>query len=151
MKKVLIIFILLGVSMCSVYAQTKTIKGRVISEFFETTPFALIMINDTVKVGKTDLDGFFQVEIPVGVKKISFWYLGFEPAIIALTDKCDEAEVVMIASFTYDFMTPKRVDKLRMKRYKKLPQLHKEALAKGLFKTDTACYTQEFRPFYKKK
>ena len=151
MKKILIICVVLIVSTSSLYAQNKTIKGRVISEFFEIMPSALIMINDTVSVGKTDLDGFFQIEIPVSVKKISLWCLGLEPARIELTDKCDEAEVVMIASFTYDFMTLSEVDKLRMKRFKKLPELHKEAFAKGLFKTDTACYAQEFRPYYNKK
>ena len=38
-----------------------------------------------------------------------------------------------------------------MKRFKKLPELHKEAFEKGIFKTDEAFYTQEFIPYYKKK
>jgi hypothetical protein len=38
-----------------------------------------------------------------------------------------------------------------MKRFKKLPELHKEAFEKGIFKTDKACYTREFIPDYKKK
>ena len=55
------------------------------------------------------------------------------------------------SSSTYDFITFKKEDKLRMKRFKKLPKLHKEAFAKGIFKTDKACYTQEFMPHYTKK
>ena len=38
-----------------------------------------------------------------------------------------------------------------MKRFQKLPKLHKAAFAKGIFKTDKACYTQVFIPHYKKK
>jgi len=56
-----------------------------------------------------------------------------------------------MASDTYDFKTPKKIDKLRLKRFEKLPALHKEAFVKGIFKTENACYTQEFVPYYKRK
>ena len=85
------------------------------------------MINDTVEVGRTDLDGVFKIDIPVSVNKILFRSVGMEPAIIELADNCDEVEVVMMLSSTYDFKTLKKVDRLRMKRFKKLPELHKEA------------------------
>ena len=91
------------------------------------------MINDTVEVGRTDLNGFFQIDIPVSVKKILFRAVGIDPATIELVDKCDEVEVVMMLSGTYDFITLKKVDRLRMKRFKKLPELHKEAFEKGIF------------------
>lgn len=151
MKKLVIIFIVLIVSNCSLYSQNKTIKGRTITDQFETMSFVSIMINDTVEVGRTDLNGFFQIDIPVSVKKILFRSVGLEPAIIELVDKCDEVEVVMMLSSTYDFITLKKADRLRMKRFKKLPELHKEAFTKGIFKTDKTCYTQEFIPYYKKK
>lgn len=151
MKKLLIPLLVLSVSTGSLYSQNKTIKGRVISEFFETISFVSIMINDTVKVGTTDLNGFFQIDIPISVKQILFRDVGRELATIELIDTCDEVEVVMLLRGTYDFKTPKKVDRLRMKRFKKLPELHKEAFAKGIFKTDKACYTQEFIPHYKKK
>ncbi len=151
MKKLIITFIVIIVSTCSLYSQNKTIKGRVISDDFEIVPLASIMINDTVEVGKTDLNGFFQIDIPVSEKKILFRFVGLEPAIIAIVDTCNEVEVVMMLSGTYDFKTPKKVDRLRKERFKKLPELHKEAFAKGIFKTDKACYTQEFIPHYKKK
>ena len=63
------------------------------------------MINDTVEVGKTDLNGFFQIDIPVSEKKILFKYVGLEPAIIELVDTCNEVEIVMMLSGTYDFKT----------------------------------------------
>jgi hypothetical protein len=151
MKKVLIIFIVLGVSISSLYSQNITIKGRVIDDNLETVPGAFIMINDTVKVGKTDLNGYFQIAIPTSVKKILFVTFGIESASIELTDECNEIEVVMMLSGTYDFITFKKIDRLRMKRFKQLPRLHKEAFEKGIFKTDKACYTQEFIPRYMKK
>lgn len=151
MKKFLFICIVLGVSICSLYSQNKTIKGRVISDFFETIPGVLIMINDTVEVGKTDLNGFFQINVPISMKKLLFKFLAFDPTVIELVGKCDAVEVVMMSSGTDDFITLKKADRLRMKRFKKLPELHKEAFEKGIFKTDKACYTQEFIPYYKKK
>lgn len=151
MMKILISFIVLCVSICSLYSQNKTIKGRVIDDNLETLAYLPIVINDTVEVGKTDLNGFFQIEIPVSVKKLLFRDVGIELASIKLVDICDEVEVVMMLDYTYDFITLKKVDRLRMKRFMKLPELHKEAFEKGIFKTDKACYTQEFIPYYKKK
>jgi hypothetical protein len=59
-------------------------------------------------------------------------------------------EGVMMLSVHYDFITLKKVDKLRKKRFKKLQDLHKVAYEKGLFKTDRACYTQYFIPYCEK-
>ena len=143
MKKLVIIFIVLSVSTCGLYAQDKTVKGRVIDKYLEAI-LVFIMINDTVKVGETDLNGFFQIEIPVSEKKILLAALGAEETVIELADTCDEVEVVMLGRANYDFMTFKKIDRLRIKEIKKLPELHKKAFEKGLFKTDKACYTQEF-------
>lgn len=151
MKKFLTTYIVLSVSICTLYSQNKTIRGRVVDDNLEILPYVSIMINDTVEVGRTDLKGFFQIDIPVAQEKIVFMFLGLEPAIIEFVDKCDDVEVVMMLSGTYDFMTPKKVDRLRMKRFKKLTELHKEAFEKGLFKTDKPCYTQEFIPYGRKK
>lgn len=150
MKKLLTTYIVLSVSICTLYSQNKTIRGRVVDDNLEILPYISIMI-DTVEIGRTDLKGFFQIDIPVAQKKIAFMFLGLEPAVIESVNKCDDVEVVMMLSGTYDFMTPKKVDRLRMKRFKKLPELHKEAFEKGLFKTDKPCYTQEFMPYCTKK
>lgn len=139
------------VSTISLYSQNRRIKGRVIDNNFETLAVVSILINDTVEVGRTDTNGFFQIEVPVSVKKLLFSIVGVELASTALVDKCDEVEVVLILRCTCDFMTPKKIDKFRMKEFKKLPGLHKEAFEKGIFKTDKACYTQEFIPWYKGK
>ena len=46
MKKLIILFILIVTSMCSLYSQTKTIKGRIIDDNLETLPYVSIVIND---------------------------------------------------------------------------------------------------------
>lgn len=149
MNRSLIICLVLIVSI-NLYSQNKTIKGRIIDENLETLPYVSIVINDTVEVEKTDLNGFFQIDIPISVKNLLFRTVGIESAPIKLVDKCDDVEVVMMSSGTYDFIAPKKVDKLRLKRFKKLSELHKEAFEKSIFKTDKACYTQTFIPFYKR-
>lgn len=151
MKKLIIIYILLCVSTCCLYSQNKTINGRIISNQFDILIGVPIMINDTIEVGKTDIDGFFKIEIPVSEKKLLFKFVGLDPATIELVNECDEVEVVMMLSSTYDFISLKKVDRLRMKKFKKLPELHKEAFEKGLFKTEKTCYTRVFIPYHKKR
>ena len=151
MKKLLILLIVFGFSAGSLFAQTKTLKGRVIDDFLDPIPFALIMINDTVEVGKTDLQGYFKVKVPFLAKRIEFMQIGYEQTTIEVIDECNELEVMMMADFTYDFITLKKVDRLRMKRFKQLPILRKQAFEKGIFKTEKPCYTQDFIPIYKKK
>jgi len=148
MKKIIIVFIVLSISIFSLYSQNNTIKGRVISEDFETLPEVSIMINDTVEVGRTDINGFFQIDMPISENKLLFEFVGMESTNIELVDKCDKIEVVMMYIYSYDFMTLKRAEKRRKKRYKKLPELHKQAFEKGIFKTEYACYNREFESFY---
>lgn len=151
MKKLLIISLVFGISICSLYSQNKTIKGRVISEDFETLPGVSIMIKDTVKVGRTDMKGFFQVDIPLSEERIQFSFLGLESTTIELEEKCNSIDVVMMSLYTYDFITLKRAERKRKKRYKKFPEIHKQAFEKGLFETKCACYKREFEPFYLKE
>lgn len=69
MKKLLILFIVFTDSICDVYSQSKTIEGRVISDQFDILAGVSIIMNDTVEVGTTDIDGFFQIAVPVSEKK----------------------------------------------------------------------------------
>ncbi|MFB6344065.1 hypothetical protein ACE1ET_20270 [Saccharicrinis sp. FJH62] len=148
MMKLLILSIVLSVSTYSLYSQNKTIIGRVISDDLETVPGVFIMIDDTVEIGRTNLDGFFQIDVPVSVKKIQFMFVGMDPATIELVDACETIEVVMMLSSTYDFITLKSAERKRKKRYKKLPEIHRQAFEKGIFKTDKACFIRKFESFY---
>jgi hypothetical protein len=64
MKKILIKCIALCILTISVYSQSKIIKGRIIDEDMEVIPMASIFNNANIEVGKTDMNGFFQIEMP---------------------------------------------------------------------------------------
>lgn len=147
-KKLLSTFIALSISTCFLYSQNKTVKGRVIAEDFETMPGVSIRINDTVEVGKTDMDGFFQIDVPYLPKEILFMFPGMEVTTIEPVDQCDKNEVVMMYSNSYDFITLTRAERKRKKRFKKLPEIHKQAFDKGIFETEHACYNREFEALY---
>ena len=151
MTKLICTLILITASVCSSYSQNKSIKGCVISNRFDTLIEVVITINDSIEVGRTDVNGFFRIDIPDSVNKILFRGVGVDRTRIVLADKCDELEVIMLLTSSDDYMTLKQSDRLRKKRLKKLPEVRKEAFAKGIFKTNKACYTQEFIPYHKKK
>lgn len=151
MKKILIKCIVLYFLICNLHCQSKTIKGRIINEEFEFMPMTSILNNLNVEIGKTDMNGFFEIVIPDSENKLSFRFIGLEPSNIELTDNCKEVEIIMISSGTHDFISLRKVDRLRKKRFKKLQKLHKLAFERGLFRTDKACYIQEFIPYYEKK
>jgi hypothetical protein len=144
MLKKVIIFILLNFLFYCIYCQNKTIKGKIISEDFETLSGVSIIIKDTIKVGKTDINGLFQVDIPISENKILFMYAGLETSKIELLEKYDNIELIMIYNCTYDFKTLKQVDRIRKKIYKKLPELHIQAFEKGIFEKKNPCYKREF-------
>jgi len=143
--------ILMLTSFLFVKAQDLTLKGRIISEDLEVLPEVKITNQKNELLGVTDIEGRFEISIPNEVLKLNISFVGMEPTIIELSGNCNFLEVVVMIETLYDFMSLKKVDRLRMKRFKKLPELHKEAFEKGIFKTDKACYTQEFIPYCKKK
>ena len=77
-------------------------------------------------------------------KQLVIRAVGYEPRLILLTDSCRYLEIILLLSGSYDFRTPEEVDRLRLKRFEKLPQLHKEFHGKGVFKTERPCYKQKF-------
>ena len=151
MKKIIIISVVIYISIFSLFSQTKKIKGRVISEDFEILPIVSIMIKDTIEVGRTDENGFFFTDIPVTEKKITLWVLGMEPTAIELVSQCDNIEVVMMTAYIYDFMTLRRAERKRKKRYKRLIEIHKQAFEKKIFETEYACYNRQFESYYQQK
>jgi hypothetical protein len=137
----IILFINLGLN-----GQTRTITGRVVSEDLETLPDVNIQNSEKLLLAKTDLEGRFKISIQQETDKLMFSWLGMELAEIKLQDKCDTVEVVMIYAGTYDFMSSKKIDRLRKKRFDELANLHSNAVKKGLFTTNTICYSRQFKP-----
>ena len=130
----------------NLFAQNRIISGRVISEDLEPLPMLDIENSDYVLLGKTDIDGRFKISIPQETDSLLFRYVGMEWTDIRLKKDCDTVEVVMMYYVTYDFMSSKKIDRLRKKRFDKLPIVHFEAVKKGLFKSNNICYDSEFKP-----
>lgn len=131
-----------------IYAQNRVIQGKVIDEFeFEPRIGALIYVNDSIEIGVTGIDGCFRIETSIQVDKLSIYYLGMERADLRLSDDCNYIELIMVWFPTYDFMSLRKINKIRRKIYKKLPKLHQEAYEKGIFQSPEICYIQEFIEF----
>ena len=143
MKKLLII-IVISFSMSSLYSQNKTIKGRVISNDFESLPQVSIMINDTIEIGKTDLDGYFELTIPDKTTTLIFGFIGCEFQTITFNDSCKYFEIILLPYFSYHIRSHKRIDRLRRKEFNKLPELQLKAYNEGKFINKEICYTPEF-------
>jgi hypothetical protein len=128
----------------NLFGQTRTIIGRVIAEDLEPLIMVHIETSDTVLLGKTDMDGRFKINIPQETDKLQFTFLGMERTEIKLKKDCDTVEIVMMYDGTYDFMTLKKVDRLRKRRFDNLPNLHSDAVKNGLFENNNICYERVF-------
>lgn len=127
--------------------QTRTIIGRVISEELEPLPMLDIKKSDNTLLGRTDMDGRFKINIPQEIDILLFTYVGMEGTEIKLNKNCDTIEVVIMYDMIYDFITLKKVDKLRKKRFDNLLNLHSVAVKKRLFDNNNICYERIFEEY----
>ena len=125
--------------------QNRIISGRVIAEDLEPLPMLDIKNSDTLIFGKTDMDGRFKISILLEIDRLLFSYVGLERTVIKLKNDCDTVEVVMMYAGTYDFMTSRKIDRLRKKRFDNLPNLHSDAVENGLFENNNTCYERFFK------
>ena len=151
MAKYIFLLLIMAVS-CPVCSQNRIIKGIVVDECdLEPIIDVRIIVNDSNYVGVTDINGRFQIEIPLSVNEISFRALAMEDVNLKLSEKCDNIELIMIERAYYDFMSYRKINKERRNLYKQLPVLHKNAYEKGLFQTPEPCYTREFIEWTKER
>jgi hypothetical protein len=127
-------------------AQTRTIYGRVIGEDGEVAIGDRIQNKDTLLLGTTGIDGRFKIGIPQNTQTLLLFSLGLEPTTIKLNGDCDTLEIVMMNYNTYDFMSSRKIDRLRLERFNKLPEVHLQAYKKGIFTKESVCYSREFEP-----
>lgn len=130
----------------AVYCQTRTITGKVIDESFQPISGASIFTSDTTLLGKSDSVGNFIINLPISTDILRFATVGLEWKYVHLRNNCNNIEVILLLNSTYDFISLKEVDRLRKKRFKKLPKLHIKAYEKGLLSTKKACYDDIFVP-----
>ena len=122
----------------------RNFSGKTIDQFLESAIGITIFDKDTIKIGQSDLDGYFQIKLPKETDTLIFAGVGYEWATIAVPKECKDLEIILFLASTYDFMSPKKVDRLRKKEFEKLPELHSQAFQKGLFKTERPCVNRNF-------
>lgn len=124
----------------------RTLNGRIVDQFMETSIGITIFDKDTTKIGKSDLNGYFKIKLPKENNELIFAGVGYEWATITIPKECNETEIILLLASTYDFMSPKKVDRLRKKEFEKIPELHYKAFQKGLFKNEKPCVIRKFEP-----
>lgn len=131
-------------SSSGIYGQTRVVYGKILDDYLEIVGFARIQSSDSTILTKTDLQGKFKIEIPLEETKLIISGLGYEWATIELPKDCENLEIILLLSGIYDFMSFRKINRLRKKRFKELTYIRSEAYNKGIFSNMEPCYKQEF-------
>ena len=145
MRQVLLLTILLTPFLSC--GQTRAITGKVIDEDLITIPDVRVQNSDKLRLGTTDINGNFKIELPLGTNELLLSFIGMEWTSIKVPMDCDNIEIIMLVDGTYDYMSNKKVDKERKKIFDEIPKLHSKAVTKGIFDNKSPCYTREFIPY----
>ena len=127
----------------SIFGQV-SIFGRVIGEYLDIPHEVFIHDKDSNLLGKCDFDGYFKIELASNSNELYFSGIEFEKIKIVVNTECNYLEVILLNKVIYDFISSRKIDKLRKKRFKKLSHVRQEAINKKLFKYEIACYSQEY-------
>lgn len=126
--------------------QTKRMIGKVLSADLETLPSVQIMDKDTAKLGTGDLKGLFDISVPTNCDLLIIAFIGYEWQTIKLSTDCDTVEIILLPAVLYHHISHRKIDRLREKEFKKIPEIHKSAFSRGLFTKSQPCYSSEFVP-----
>ena len=133
-KYIITIFLMVFSAINTIYSQNRVFQGKVIDEYdFEPLPYADIIINDSIKIGRTGMDGCFQFETSLPVNKLTVSSVGVEDADLIISDNCNNIELIMISLPHRCFMSLRKINKERRKIYKNLTRLNKEENEKCIF------------------
>ena len=142
-------FISFFICILSAFGQ-RTLSGKTIDQFSESAIGITIFDKDTIKIGQTDLNGYFQIKVRKETNKLIFAGVGYEWASVTVPSECENLEIILFLASTYDFMSPRKVDRLRKKEFEKLIELHYQAYKKGIFETEKPCVIRKFEPNWPK-
>lgn len=121
------------------------IVGKVISENMDPLPEVKIYDTDSVILGFTEMDGSFEVKVPLTCRNLLFGFIGMEWTLIEIENDCKNYEVIMLLHVIYDFMTTNRINRKRKKRIKQMQKIHTSAYASGFFVERKPCFCYVFQ------
>jgi hypothetical protein len=128
--------------------QVRTIKGKVVDQFrFEPILEVRIQDRDTVRLGTTDINGNFEIELSSGTDELLLSSIGMEWTSIKLPANCNNLEIIMMTDGTYDFMTIRKVNRKRYRMFMDLLNKHRQAYEKGAFTSNAPCFTYIFHKY----
>ena len=128
--------------------QSRAITGKIIAEWdLEGVIQVRIQSRDTLLLGTTDMNGKFRIELPSGTDQLLLTFIGMEPTSIRVPSNCDNLEIIMMYSASYDFTTLRTVNRKRSKMFKDLPNQHQRAHEKGIFTSDKPCFEYIFNKY----
>ena len=129
------------------HAQSRTIKGLVLSE--DLTPISHISIyfQDSIEIGLTNSDGRYEITVPTHVDSVSFLGVGYERLFVRLNSGCSLVNIIMILAGTYDFMSPEKMDRQRRRYFDRVNKLYPLAVERGLFEIEPSCYAVLFQRY----
>ncbi len=137
--------LILFINFFNIYAQ-RTIKGKVIYDSFHVFSGVKIFKNDTILIGKTDINGNFEIKSPIETPKLTFSSLGYEVLTIIKPVTCNYLEIILLADAEYH-TSGKKMDQIRKKRFDKLTEFHEKAFKKEVFKSERPCFKYKFEPY----
>ncbi len=146
MKLVYTIIFLLLIPFTYLTAQTRTVKGKVITEELEKLPEVRIYNQDTTLLVTTDRTGKFEIKLPQKSDELIFSWIGMEWLTISIPRNCEQLEVILLADVIYHYKSHKKIDRLRKEQFDKRMDIHREALKKGIFKLESPCFQYKFIP-----
>ena len=147
MKAILPLFNIILFTSILCAQESKTITGRIISEDLEPIPKAMIYNMDTTILGSTDVNGYFKIEVPIETNDLLLGFIAMEWTSVKIGDNCQYLEMIIMLYVIYDFTPPKKQNRKRHKRFKKLSKIHLQAYELGIFKYRTPCVSYIFKKY----
>jgi hypothetical protein len=145
LRSKIIYSILLFFCIFSAFGQ-QNLSGRILDEYLDSATGITIFDKDTTEIGKSDLNGYFNIVLPQETDELIFAGVGYEWSNIKTPKKCDNLEIVILLSGTYHYKSSRKIDRLRKKEFDKISELHSQAYNKRLFKSEKPCYNRDFKP-----
>ena len=86
MKRIILLFSLV-LSFAVLFAQQKSITGRVTDENNEPVPGANVVVKGTTTGTVTDIDGHYKIQVSATSKVLTVTFIGFDPQDVNITGK----------------------------------------------------------------
>lgn len=99
MKKIILLFSLI-LSFSVLFAQQKSVTGRVTDESNEPLPGASVVVKGTITGTITDISGNFKILVPEDKKILSVTFIGYEPQDVNITGKSTANVKLVISSIS---------------------------------------------------